>query len=158
LIINKNTGYIFISARQFGNGIEALNRLIEIDSNYSNTQFYLARAYFYNGMYENALSQIPKIKNKIWKGVIYAHLGHMDKARLILDELILLSKVQYSSPFNLAILYFSLGDEEQGFNNLEKAFRIHDLNLTEIRMWPELDKFTSDPRYIDLIKKMGLQE
>ena len=158
LVINKNTGYIFISARQFDNGIEALNRLIEIDSNYSDTQTHIARAYFYKGMYENALSQIPKIKSKIWKGVIYAHLGHLDKARQILDELILLSKSQYISPFDLAILYFSLGNEEQGFNSLEKAFRIHDLNLTEIRMWPELDKFTSNPRYIDLIKKMGLQE
>jgi TolB-like protein len=158
LIININTGFIFISARQFDNGIEALNRLIEIDSNYSDTHLYLARAYLFKGMFENALSQIPEIKDKIWKGVIYAHLGHLDKARQILDELILLSKSQYISPFDLAILYFSLGDEEQGFNNLEKAFRIHDLNLTEIRMWPELDKFTSNPRYIDLIKKMGLQE
>jgi TolB-like protein len=158
LIINKNTGYIFISARQFDNGIEALNRLIEIDSNYSDTQFHLARAYLYKGMYENALSQIPKIKDKIWKGIIYAHLGHLDKARQILDELILLSRSQYISPFDLAILYFSLGYEEQGFKSLEKAFRIHDLHLTEIRMWPELDKFTSNPRYIDLIKKMGLQE
>jgi hypothetical protein len=109
-------------------------------------------------MYENAFSQIPKIKYKIWKGVVYAHLGHLDNARQILDELILLSKSQYISPFDLAILYFSLGDEELGFNSLEKAFRIHDLNLTEIRMWPELDKFTSNPRYTDLIKKMGLQE
>ncbi|GAF96376.1 unnamed protein product, partial [marine sediment metagenome] len=64
----------------------------------------------------------------------------------------------YISPFSLALLHFSLGLEEQGFSNLEKAYEIHDLSLTEIRFYPELDEFSSNPRFIDLLKKMGLEE
>jgi TolB-like protein/Tfp pilus assembly protein PilF len=157
LIINKNTGVIFISARQYDKGIEALKRVIEIDSSFSDVQTHLARAYLNKGMYENALSEIQKSKEQIWTGIIYAQMGHMDKARQILDEFILLSKSQYISPFKLAILFFSLGSEEQGFSSLEKAYEIHDLQLTEIRTYPELDKFTSNPRFIDLLKKMGLE-
>jgi tetratricopeptide (TPR) repeat protein len=158
LVIGRNAGVIFNSARQYDNGIEALNRVIEFDPDYKVAHFHLARSYLNKGMYENALSEIQKSKDKIWTGIIYAHMGQLDKARQILDELILLSKSQDISLFDLAILYFSLGYEEQGFINLEKAYEVHELALTEIRMYPELDEITSNPRYIDLIRKMGLQD
>jgi TolB-like protein/Tfp pilus assembly protein PilF len=158
IVINRNTGVIFISARQYDKGIEALNRVIEFDPNYEAAYFHLARAYLNKGMFKDALSQIQKSKDKIWTGIIYAHMGQLDKAKKILNELILLSKSQDISPFNLAILYFSLGNKEQGFNSLEKAYEVHELPLSEIRMYPELDEITSDPRFIDLLKKMGMLE
>jgi TolB-like protein/Tfp pilus assembly protein PilF len=158
IVINRNTGVIFISARQYDKGIEALNRVIEFDPNYEAAYFHLARAYLNKGMFEDALSEIQKSKDKIWTGIIYAHMGQLDKAKKILNELILLSKSQDISPFNLAILYFSLGNKEQGFNSLEKAYEVHELPLSEIRMYPELDEITSDPRFIDLLKKMGMLE
>jgi TolB-like protein/Tfp pilus assembly protein PilF len=158
LVINRNTGVIFNSARQYDKGIEALNRVIELDSDFTEAHRDLAEAYLNKGMYENALSEIQKSNDKIWTGIIYARSGQLDKAKQILDELILSSKSKYISPFELAILYFSLGSENQGFSSLEKAYEIHDLQLAEIRMYPELDKYTSNPRYIDLIRKIGLQK
>jgi tetratricopeptide (TPR) repeat protein len=158
LIINLNVGAIYISARQYDNAIEALNKVIEIDPDFSSLQFDLARAYLNKGMYENALSAIQKFGDGIWRGIIYAHAGLFDEANRILDKSVMLSKTEFVSPFHLALLYFSLGSEEQGFNYLEKAYEIHDLNITEIRMYPELDEFSSDPRLIDILKKMELEK
>jgi TolB-like protein/Flp pilus assembly protein TadD len=160
LVINRNVGVIYISARQYDNAIEALNKVIEIDPEFPHLQHNLARAYLYKGMYENALSAIQKNEDKfkVWRGIIYAQMGHLDKANQILDELILDSKSIYISPFDLALLHFSLGSEEQGFSSLEKAYEIHDLRLEGIRCYPELDEFSSNPRFNDLLKKMGLEE
>lgn len=160
LVINRNVGVTFINARQYDNAIEALNKVIEIDPEFSQLQYNLARAYLNKGMYENALSAIQKSEDKfkVLRGIIYAQMGHLDKAIQLLDELVLLSKTEYISPFSLALLHFSLGLEEQGFSNLEKAYEIHDLNLTGIRVYSELDEFISNPRFIDLLKKMGLEK
>jgi len=161
LIINQNTGVILIGTHQYDKAIEALEKVIEIDPEFHFVQHHLARANFFAGMNENALSVIQQSENKsdkIWKGIIYAQMGYMDTANQILDKFVLLSETEYISPFELAILHFSLGSEEQGFSYLEKAYEIHDLPLVEIRTYPELDKFASDPRFIDLLKKMGLEE
>ena len=161
LVINRNVGYIFISAQQYDYAIEALEKVIEIDPEFSSVQLNLARAHLNKKMNENALSVIQQSEDnsdQIWEGIIYAHMGHMDKANKLLDDLILLSKSEYISPFDLALLYFSLGSVEKGFSCLEKAYEIHDLQITEIKMYPELDEFSSNPRFIDLLKKMGFEE
>jgi tetratricopeptide (TPR) repeat protein len=157
LITNLNLGAIFTSARQYDNAIEALNKVIEIDPEFSTLQFDLARAYLNKGMYENALSAVQKSGSKVWEGIIYAQMGQLDKANQLLDELVVLSKTEYVSPFQLGMLYFSLDSVEKGFSCLEKAYEIHDLQITEIKMYPELAKFSSDLRLVNLLKKMGLE-
>jgi TolB-like protein/thioredoxin-like negative regulator of GroEL len=157
LITNLNLGAIFTSARQYDNAIEALNKVIEIDPEFSTLQFDLARAYLNKGMYENALSAVQKSGSKVWEGIIYAQMGQLDKANQLLDELVMLSKTEYVSPFQLGMLYFSLDSVEKGFSCLEKAYEIHDLQITEIKMYPELAKFSSDLRLVNLLKKMGLE-
>jgi tetratricopeptide (TPR) repeat protein len=108
-------------------------------------------------MYENALSAVQKSGSKVWEGIIYAQMGQLDKANQLLDELVMLSKTEYVSPFQLGMLYFSLDSVEKGFSCLEKAYEIHDLQITEIKMYPELAKFSSDLRLVNLLKKMGLE-
>lgn len=161
LIINQNTGVILIGAHQYEKAIEALEKVIEIDPEFHYVKKHLARANFFAGMHENAFSVIQQSvdnRDKIWKGIIYAQMGYMDTANQILDNFVLLSETEYISPFELALLHFTLGSEEQGFNYLEKAYEIHDLSLIEIRTYPELDKYTSDPRFIDLLEKLGLED
>ena len=161
LIINQNTGVILIATHQYDKAIEALEKVIEIDPGFNNVYKHLARAYFFAGNHEKALSIVQQglhKDDKIWEGIICAQMGSSDTAMQILDDLLLLSETDYVSPFWLAILHFSLQFEQQGFSYLEKAYEMHDLNMVEIRTYPELDKFVSDPRFIDLLKRMGLAE
>lgn len=156
LVINRNTGFIYISAKQYDNGIEALKKVIEMYPNFISVHYQLSRAYLNKGLFEEALYENQISGEKIWTGIIYANIGQLEKAQQILNDIIISSKSQIISPFELAILYFSLGNEEQGFNNLEIAYDVHDLRLTEIRMYPELDKYLSHPRFRSILKKMGI--
>ena len=114
----------------------------------------------YSGMYEEALNALPAVKDRfhIWRGIIYARMGEIDLARQLLDE--------YCSSFNpkdissvyLAILYFTLGRDVEGFKILEDAYDNHNLGLNTIKTYPELDIFKSDPRLIDLLERLGLAD
>ena len=53
---------------------------------------------------------------------------------------------------------FALSFKEKGFNYLEKAYESHYLGLAEILNYPELDAIRSDPRFIELLNKMGIEE
>ena len=161
LVINRNLGVIYICARKYDDAIEALNEVSEINPEFSSVQHNLSLAYLNKGMYEDALS-VNKSSDNYLTGIIYFHLGHKEKANQILNELVISSKTEYISPTILALLYFSLGNKEMGFTYMERAYEIHDLQLTEIRMHlrihPGLDEITSDPRFIDLTNKMGLMK
>jgi hypothetical protein len=67
-----------------------------------------------------------------------------------------MEETDYVSPFLKALLLFSLELNDEGFKALEKAYEVHDLELTEISTYPLLDPVKSDDRYQDILKKMGL--
>jgi len=158
LVINRSVGIIYIDANQYDNAIEALNKVRKINPEFPNLQFNLARAYFFKGMYDSALSVIQNTNNITWQGIIYAQMGQLDKANQLLDELVLLSQTKPSLQSDLAMLNFALGLNEKGFDHLEKAYEIHDLSLTNIRRYPELDEISTDQRFIDILEKMGLND
>jgi len=66
------------------------------------------------------------------------------------------SKRQYVSPFNFAQVYAVLGDKEQAFDWLEKAFAEHTPLLPIIKLGPGFNDLRSDRRFADLLKRMGL--
>ena len=67
-----------------------------------------------------------------------------------------LSAKQYVSPFEIAYIYNALSNRDKTFEYLEKAFADRSENLAFIRNLPDFDTIRTDPRYIDLIKRMGI--
>jgi hypothetical protein len=74
----------------------------------------------------------------------------------ILNDIQKKEETGYVSPFFKSLLLFSLELTDQGFIALEKAYENHDLELTEIKTYPLLDRIKSDPRYLEILKKMVL--
>jgi hypothetical protein len=56
----------------------------------------------------------------------------------------------------LAILYASLGEREQAFSSLERAYAAHDLLLQYLGVDPAYDSLRADPRFADLVRRVGL--
>jgi tetratricopeptide (TPR) repeat protein len=114
------------------------------------------------GMYEEALNAIQKDSGKsrslVWRGIIYAHMGDLEKAEQALDESTSLYREQSVNPVGIALIYFTLDLKEQGLDCLKKAYDYHKLGLTYIKTYPEVDPVRSDPRFIDLLKKMELED
>jgi hypothetical protein len=65
---------------------------------------------------------------------------------------------EYVSPGELAVLYAGLGDKEAALSSLEKAYAAHDLQMQFLKIDPHFDSLRSDPRFQDLMRKVGLPQ
>ena len=63
---------------------------------------------------------------------------------------------EYVSPAELSLLYAALGEREQAFASLEKAYAAHDLQLQFLGVDASFDSLRSDPRFQDLMRRVGL--
>jgi Flp pilus assembly protein TadD len=98
----------------------------------------------------------PVMKARL--GWAYAKIGKTAEARRILHELEaeLKSKTRYVAPCLIAALYVGLGDKEQAFVWLEKAFQERDVLLMTLNIESHLDPLRSDRRFQDLVRRVGL--
>ncbi len=93
---------------------------------------------------------------QIYLGEAYARNGEREKAQAILKQM--QTTKEYVSPGELAILYGALGDKESAFASLEKAYAEHDLQLQFLKVDPSFDPLRDDPRFQDLIRRVGLPQ
>ncbi len=85
-----------------------------------------------------------------------AHAGERGKAQEILNKLKTSNK--YVSPGELAILYGALGNKEAAFQSLEKAYSEHDSQLMYLKVSDQFDPLRDDPRFQDLMRRVGFPQ
>jgi eukaryotic-like serine/threonine-protein kinase len=137
LAMDPNSGYahwaignVYIQTRKFPEAIAALKTSISLSGDSPDEPASLACAY--------ALS------------------GKKSEARSILNELKERSKERYISPAVIAFIYGTLGEKDEACRWLEKAYEGRDLLLVLSKTEPLFDSLSSDPRFADLVRKMGL--
>ncbi len=84
--------------------------------------------------------------------------GKGNEAQKELAELQELSKQRYVSPGLFALIYAALGDKDQAFAWLEKAVAEHDLFTARLKVDQRFDNLRSDPRFAELVKRVGLPQ
>jgi len=89
-------------------------------------------------------------------GHAYAVSGKPNEARRVLSELQQLSKRRYVFAADVALVHIGLSDKDQAFACLEKAYHDRDPRLPFLRVLPEYDPLRSDPRFQDLVRRIGL--
>jgi serine/threonine protein kinase/tetratricopeptide (TPR) repeat protein len=165
--ISANVGWILYAARRYDQALEELNKALEVDPNHSVTHIYLGMVYEAMGKYEDAIKSYLRyieLSGGMKDGEAgiagcYALMGKQEEARKMLDNIIEYSKGNYVSPAALSCVYIALGDKDQGFIWLEKAFRERDPMLLELlESYPGFDPVRSDPRYADLLRRIGLEK
>jgi hypothetical protein len=65
---------------------------------------------------------------------------------------------EYVSPAELAILYAGLGDQEGALSSLERAYEAHDLQMQFLKVDPHYDSLRGEPRFQDLMRRVGLPQ
>ena len=163
LLNNANVGTIFYRARRNNEAIEALKKAFELDPNYSGAHRLLGEVYAAKGMDREAIAEYQEAirlrgvapLTEALLGTLYVKTGERAKA----EELLLKLRAGGSdvSPINLAILHHALGDHDEAFALLEKAYAERDPNLPFAAVEPHFDSFRSDPRLEALLRRMGLQ-
>ena len=155
---------ILFFARRYDEAIRQLQNTLEIDANNFVARGYLGYAYAAQGKYAEAIAEYQKViplvgenaSIQCYLGYAYAKSGKRAEALAILDKL--KRTKEYVSPAELADFYAGLGDREAVFDSLERAYAAHDLQLQYLKVDSNLDPFRSDPRFQDLVRRVGLPQ
>jgi TolB-like protein/Tfp pilus assembly protein PilF len=154
-------------ARQYDRAIEHYRKILEVDEDFALAQFDLARAYLQKGMFEEAIAEFkyyderyPNLWNLAYLGHAYAVAGERAEAERLLTRLKAVQDPthQYNVPFDLAVIYVALGQEEEAFQWLEKAYEEQSSNLVFLKTDPRFDPIRSDLRYQDLLRRLNFPE
>jgi serine/threonine-protein kinase len=154
----------YIYARQPDQAIEQCKRALEMDHNYSEAHFFLGPAFEQKGMYQEAIAEFQKAielsggspEALSGLGHAYAVSGKRDKARQVIDELKQLSTRRYIDPALIAVIYAGLGEKDEAFRWLEKAYEDRSSWLVHAKAEPGFDPLRSDLRFTDLLRRVGL--
>ena len=164
LSINMWLGQILGSAGQLDEAIEQLRKTVELDPNFIQAHHRLGMVYEEKGMYNEAIAEFKQVVN-LSEGSpfgiaalahTYALAGKRDEAQKNLDEVFRLSKERYVSAVQVASIYAALGDKDKAFVWLDKAEKEHDLSTVRLKVEPRLASLRSDPRFDDLVRRIGI--
>ena len=162
-IINTDLGKLLLLARQPNQAVEQLQKTLELDPEYPLAHLFLALAYNQKGLHGQAIAELKRYTNSpdsrtIFKaalGFVYAQSGRKAEAISILNELEERSTTnEYLSPFQIALIYVGLGENDKAIEWLQTAKRERDPFLMYIRVDPNFDSLRMDPRFVELMKQI----
>ena len=96
---------------------------------------------------------------ELWSGLghAYAVSGRRDEAQKVLDHMKKMSEHRYIAPYNVAVIYAGLGEEDEAFTWLNRAYEERSYILVEyLTTDARLDSLRSDPRFDELRRRIGL--
>jgi TolB-like protein/Flp pilus assembly protein TadD len=163
-IISRDLAQVFHFRREYDRALEQCDHTIEQNPHFSAAYWTLGLVQEQRGELEEAIAAFqraielsppsPRIVGAL--GRTYAILGRKQDALRLLNDLNELSKKRYISPFELALIYFSLGRIDEGFERLALAFQHRCFELITLRIDPRFDDVRDDPRFQVLFSQLGL--
>ena len=164
---NLFVGSILVFSRQSDQAIAQLSNALELDPNYWFAYNFLGRAYEQKGELSEAIAafkralELEKDNAENWAGLGYAHALSGDKveAQSVINHLKAVSAHSYVAPYNIAVIYAGLGDKDQAFAWLDRAYADRSSFLViHLKTDSHLDSLRSDPRFSDLVRRIGLPQ
>lgn len=164
LIIKANVGVIRYFGRQYDQSQEQMMSVLREKPDFSVAHWGLGLVYEQTNRNKEALAEFEKAvaishrgPNSIASlGHAYAVNGNRDGAQKVLGELRERAKKEPISAFHIALVEIGLGDKEAAFAALEDAYRERSTLLTYLKMDPRFDPLRGDPRFNDLLRRIGL--
>ncbi len=168
LIMNTYLGYIYTLAHRYDESFPWYQKGIELDPSSNIAHAELAWTYAYKGMLAEAVAENSKIGKTptpadgslISAGIayVYAISGRRDEAVKIVTQFKDLAKERYVDGSNIAIIYSGLGDKDQAFYWLNRGIEQRSCSMVFVKYDPFQDRLHSDPRFSDLLRRIGLPQ
>jgi adenylate cyclase len=160
LPISAHIGWHYLFARQYGRAVTELLKSIELEPNQFWAWPYQRRAYEQQGDFERAIAVLERSKADS-KHVAdlrreVAKNGAQGYSRTRLADALAQSQKHYLQPCYIAQLLVHLGDSNGAFEFMNRGYEVRDSWLIYLKVDPVWDPLRSDPRFADLINKVGI--
>lgn len=164
VFIHSSVGCALYYARRYDYAIQHLTETLEMDASYLPTRVFLGWIYEQKGMFAEAIAQFKKAialsssapAHLACLARAYAASGKTVEARTLVDELSRRSEEKYVPSYWLAPVCTALGDKDEAFRWLERAYEERDGWLVYLNIDPRLDALHSDVRFASLLRRIGL--
>lgn len=163
LIINAVEAWILYHARQYDAAIAQGQKVVEMDPNFAEVYEYLKRSYDQKGMFKEAISA-RQMRRRL--GGFDAEMtpalreaATATSARVYwqkrLEQEMEESKRELNTAFDMAEIYAQLGEKDRALTWLVKAYEERYFMMMYLKVAPNLDPLRSDPRFADLLRRVG---
>jgi serine/threonine protein kinase/tetratricopeptide (TPR) repeat protein len=164
-LIAADAAWVFYLKRDYDQSMEQAKAAVELAPNYWSGHLQLGLAYEKKGDFARALQELEEARRMDDNyGVLemlagtYAAAGQPDEARRITEEMVKRSKKRYVCAYEVATTYAGLKDRESAFLWLRKSLDERADCSPWIAADPKLDPLRADPRFQDLLRRLGLPQ
>jgi TolB-like protein/Tfp pilus assembly protein PilF len=166
LIINAVHGQILSRSGRTNEALAQFQKTLDLERNFSLGHFLFGLALVRDGKNEEAVKELEQAvqsspESPVYRSMLaygYAQTGRIDEARKILGDVIQKAESDRASWQDVAGIYAALGEKDHAFAALEMAFQRRDGRLTMLLDHEGLAPLRSDPRFSDLVRRVGLPQ
>ncbi len=164
LIINSLEAQFLFFAGRNDEALSRAQKTLQLEPNFWHVHLTLSRIYIAKGMYAEAIAEAIKARD-ISRGnaesiatIGYASAlsGKRDEAKAVIDELKKRAAERYVPPYDFALVYAALGEDDEVIRWLEKGFQERDVRMTFLKVEPKWNNLRGNPRFQDLAQRVGL--
>ena len=164
LIIAVDHATILYYSRQYESAVKQCRSVLDLDPNYGHARAPMVPSYLQLGRYDEAIEVMKHLADRdknpwdwAWEVAVYGRAGRAEEARRALAKLEQFSGSRPDRVGTLLIAYSGTGQEERALGLLQKAYSEHSNAVTQIKVNPIFDPIRSDPRFQDLLRRVGLE-
>ena len=159
-------GWILFQSHRYEEAIHELRSVLAVFPDHTGALWFLGFALIANGQAEEAIPVLEKAlsvsdRSAGVMGILiraYAHAGRRADALRLLEELKRRQKTSYVPTAAFVNAYLGLDDKEQAFVWFEKAYQEKSNILQFLKVHPFFDPVRKDPRFVDLVRRVGLAQ
>jgi len=163
LYTSVNAGWTFYFVRRYDRAIAQCRQALDLDANSDGAHACLGQSYRAKGMREQAISESERAvalsvgvpPRMVGLARAYANFGKRTEAKKLLDDLRERAGHTYVSPYYFAMIYTALGEQQQALAALDQGYAEHDRYLTWLKVDDAFDPLRREPRFQDLLRRIG---
>jgi len=164
-ILNVNLGMALMFGKHIAEAEQVFRKTLDMDPSFPIAHQGYAQVLILQKKFDEAVAESEKTVQSIpessyyrgYLGYALAKAGKTQEARKILGELTEEAKTKYVSWMGIANIYAGLGEKDHAFAALELAYQQGDTRMDTVRARADVDSYwTADPRFAELLKKIGL--
>lgn len=163
VVVSMETAWIYFVARDYDHAVEQASRVTQLEPEFASAQYILGLAREQEGRFGEARAALERshagsrghAAGPASLGHLFGVTGQREEALGMLDQLNALASRSYVAGFWHSIVYAGLGDADAAIGHLERSFAQNDVWLVWLNTEPRLDNLRADPRFQQLLRRVG---